>query len=492
MGRVQGGARAAFATPSWGPARITYFSRIIDTKEQPSGDKPKFSILKNERNQNIRLGHLKGMNYKKAVVLGIFASASLVFADGPWTLSACLKQAKEKSLKLESAKIREQKADVSIEQAKVANYPTVSASIGNSLYDSPFRDGPQDHYRLNASISASYTLWDGGTTKLSIQANELNKEATRLSTKETERSIQESVLNAYMNLLAAIEKLHTADASVELAKAEFEHYNTLFEAGSITKKDLTQSQANVLQKEAAQLSAQLSVNTSKTTLRQLLELPESAEFEVSAPESDIKTPDELGAIPSLDALQKTATDNHPGLKSDSLSIQAAKKNTEIAGKGKSVKVSLGANASTGLQAWESGKYGSQIKNGYSHSISLNINIPIVDGGATENKVLQAQLSETENMVALKELAKSLENNIEKLYLNALSADMQWKAAILQVEAENEALLVAEEQHNVGSLTYTDLLSQKNRLESAQSTLTNAKYTSLLARHLLDLYQGKLD
>lgn len=432
------------------------------------------------------------MNYRKAIVLGIFASASLVFADSSWTLSACLKQAKEKSLKLESAKIREQKADVSIEQAKVANYPTVSASIGNSLYDSPFRDGPQDHYRLNASISASYTLWDGGTTKLSIQANELNKEATRLSTKETERSIQESVLNAYMNLLAAIEKLHTAAASVELAKAEFEHYNTLFEAGSITKKDLTQSQANVLQKEAAQLSAQLSVNTSKTTLRQLLELPESAEFEVSAPESDIKTPDELSAIPSLDALQKTATDNHPGLKSDSLSIQAAKKNTEIAGKGKSVKVSLGANASTGLQAWESGKYGSQIKNGYSHSISLNINIPIVDGGATENKVLQAQLSETENMVALKELAKSLENTIEKLYLNALSADMQWKAAILQVEAENEALLVAEEQHNVGSLTYTDLLSQKNRLESAQSTLTNAKYTSLLARNLLDLYQGKLD
>ena len=25
MGRVQGGARAAFATPSWGPARMTYF-----------------------------------------------------------------------------------------------------------------------------------------------------------------------------------------------------------------------------------------------------------------------------------------------------------------------------------------------------------------------------------------------------------------------------------------------------------------------------------
>ena len=29
MGRVQGGARAAFATPSLGPARMTYFSKVI-------------------------------------------------------------------------------------------------------------------------------------------------------------------------------------------------------------------------------------------------------------------------------------------------------------------------------------------------------------------------------------------------------------------------------------------------------------------------------
>ena len=32
MGRVQGGARAAFATPSWGPARMTYiitFSKLF-------------------------------------------------------------------------------------------------------------------------------------------------------------------------------------------------------------------------------------------------------------------------------------------------------------------------------------------------------------------------------------------------------------------------------------------------------------------------------
>ena len=155
-------------------------------------------------------------------------------------------------------------------------------------------------------------------------------------------------------------------------------------------------------------------------------------------------------------------------------------------------MTLGANSSTGLQAWESGGYGDQLKYGWQNSVSLGINIPIYDGGSTNNKMLLAQVSESEAALSMQETAKNLENNIEKLYLNAKSADLQWKAAILQVEAETEALAVAEEQRNAGALTYTDYLTQKNNLEKAQVTLVNAKYSSLLARKLLELYQGKLD
>lgn len=428
---------------------------------------------------------------KRVVTIGILISASMLFADSAWTLDACLKQAKQKSLQLESAKLREQSADINIKQAKSGNYPNVSASISNSLSDHPFVDN-EDHYRLSLGISGSYTLWDGGSTSLTVEAKQLSKLASELDTKQTERTVQESVLNAFMSLLAAAENLKTADASVELAQAEFEYYGRLYEAGSITKKDLTQSQSNILQKQVAQLTAKLNVSTSKTTLRQLLELPESEDFEIASPETGITSPDSLEPIPSLSDIQKKAREVHPGIKSDSISVQAAKKNTEVAGKGSSITVSLGANSSTGLQAWESGDYGKQVKYGWQNSISLGINIPIIDGGATTNKVLLSQITEAESQVALQETAKSIENTIEKLYINALSADMQWKAAILQVEAETEALKVAEEQRNAGALTYTDYLDQKNNLEKAQVTLVNAKYTSLLTRKLLDLYQGLLD
>lgn len=429
---------------------------------------------------------------KKAIFLGLLASATLLYAEGAWTLEACLKQAKEKSLSLETAKLREQQADISVKQAKSNRYPSLSANINNTLSDQPFEDGPMDHYRFSVGLSGSVTLWDGGSTGLSIESSQLSKEAAKFSTLQTERTIQESVLNAYMSLLAANEKLNTANAAVELAQAEFEHYGKLYEAGAITKKDLTQSQSNVLQKQVAQLTAQLSVNTSKTTLRQLLELDANAEFDVSAPEANVTTPDSLPPLPAYDQLMTDSKNANPGLKSDSISIKAAKKNTELAGKGNSITVTLGANASTGFQAWESDCYGHQMKHGYQHSVSLGINIPIIDRGATANKVLSAQVTEAETQVALQEAGKTLENNLEKLYINAMSADMQWKAAALQVEAETEALQVAEEQRNAGALTYTDFLTQKNSLDNAKITLTNAKYTSLLARKLLELYQGKLD
>lgn len=429
----------------------------------------------------------------KAFFLGFIASATALWAaDGSWTLEECLAQAKKASLSLEAARLKEQSADISVKQARSNGGPTVSANIGNSLYDRPLADHPQDHYRFSVGLSGSYTLWDGGSTRLNTEAAQLSKEATALSTKQTERSIQESVLNAYINLLAAQENLRTADASVELAQAEFDNYGKLFEAGSITKKDLTQSQSSVLQKQVSKLTAQLNVNTAKTTLRQLMEVDASDSMNVAPIDAGISTPDSLEKLPTYSQLLAEARSSNPGLKSDSVSIKAARKNTEVAHKNSSVTVTLGASSTTGFTAWESGSYGHQMQDGWTNTISLNINIPIIDNGSTENKVLQAQVNEASSQVALQESAKNLENSMEKLYINAMSADMQWKAASLQVEAEIEALAVAEEQRNAGALTYTDYLSQKNSLESAKVTLTNAKYTSLLARKLLELYQGKLD
>ena len=69
------------------------------------------------------------MDKTKVIVLGIFAMVSALYADGTWTLEACLKQAKQKSLSLESAKLREQKADISIKLATAITFICVCTVI---------------------------------------------------------------------------------------------------------------------------------------------------------------------------------------------------------------------------------------------------------------------------------------------------------------------------------------------------------------------------
>ena len=444
--------------------------------------------MQRERGPQASKGHEK---YRKAIILRHPAHGRRSLAAEHLDSGGLPQAGQEKSLSLESAKLREQAADISVKQAKSGNSPTVSASIQNTLYDHPFVHN-EDHYRLNLGISGSYTLWDGGATSLNVEVNQLSKEAdgarhqadrTQYPGKRAERLHEPARRTGKPphgrrlrgTLAGGIRALRQAFRG-GLHHQEGPHAEPVQRAAEAGGATLGAACGKYREDNAPAAAG--------TWRRRRIRGIGSRDAH--------RHPDSLDRYPRFAELKATSRNAHPGLKSDSISIRAAKKNTEVAARASSITVTLGANSSTGLQAWESGAYKDQLKYGWQNSISLGINIPIIDGGSTNNKVLQAQVSETESQVSMQETAKNLENNIEKLYLNAVSADMQWKAAILQVEAENEALLVAEEQRNAGALTYTDYLTQKNNLEKAQVTLVNAKYTSLLARKVLDLYQGKLD
>lgn len=423
-----------------------------------------------------------------------FLSVSLTvinaFATSPhWSLSDCMAQAKKASLKLQSVKLSEEKATVSLKQAKNERYPNLSASINQSLYDSPFKSGPQDHYRLNLGLSSSMKLWDGGATTLTIENRLLRKQSIFFQIEQTWLEIQESVLNSYISLLAAEGNVQIARAAFLLAEEDLKHIQYLFEAGSLTQKDLVLAKSEHAQKKAAVLLAEQTVENGRTSLRQLIEIPRESELKIEAPEFNITNPNEMPPLPTLADLFTDIQKNYPGLLADSIDILASQKEEAIASKTNSINVSLGASASTGLNAWESSAYGNQVKDGYSHNLSLGINIPLIDNGATTTNVLQAQISVTQARLNKRDTEKSLENAIELLYLNAESADLQWEAAILQKEAAEEVLRVAEEHRTYGIMAYTDFLEQKNKFEVAELNLNKAKYNSLLMRKRIDLYRG---
>ncbi len=421
----------------------------------------------------------------KASLIILLIAVSAFAAD--WTLEDCLKRAEEASLSLKVSKLGEEQAAIAIKTAKTDRYPSLSANINNTLYDNPFVEGPKDHYRLSLGISGSIVLWNGGATSLSVETAQIDKQEAEMRTALASLNLRVSVLDAYYAYLTANEKIEIAKKALEISEAEKENQFKLFEAGNITKRDLVLAEADAAQKQVSLLTAEQAKTNAETTLRQLLEIPREEEFRIIAENLDSLTPESLEEIPSLDSILNLAKSSNPNLVADSLATLSAEKNVKLAGKNSSISVTLGAQAGTGLQAWESDGYGNQLKYGYNHSVTLGINIPIIDKGSTTNKVLNAQIQSERSKITQQETLKALENLMEQLYLNAMAAENQWKAAMLQVQANEAAFQVADDQKNLGAITYTDYLSYKADLETSKITLTQAKYSALLARSLLKLY-----
>lgn len=421
----------------------------------------------------------------KASLIILLIAVSAFAAD--WTLEDCLKRAEEASLSLKVSKLGEEQAAIAIKTAKTDRYPSLSANINNTLYDNPFVEGPKDHYRLSLGISGSIVLWNGGATSLSVETAQIDKQEAEMRTALASLNLRVSVLDAYYAYLTANEKIEIAKKALEISEAEKENQFKLFEAGNITKRDLVLAEADAAQKQVSLLTAEQAKTNAETTLRQLLEIPREEEFRIIAENLDSLTPESLEEIPSLDSILNLAKNSNPNLVADSLATLSAEKNVKLAGKNSSISVTLGAQAGTGLQAWESDGYGNQLKYGYNHSVTLGINIPIIDKGSTTNKVLNAQIQSERSKITQQETLKALENLMEQLYLNAMAAENQWKAAMLQVQANEAAFQVADDQKNLGAITYTDYLSYKADLETSKITLTQAKYSALLARSLLKLY-----
>ncbi len=84
-----------------------------------------------------------------------------------------------------------------------------------------------------------------------------------------------------------------------------------------------------------------------------------------------------------------------------------------------------------------------------HSISLGVNIPIIDNGVETTNVLQAQVGVTQAQLNKRRNGKNLENVIETLYMNAKVSGSSMGSSASLKRAEEEAYRVVEEQKIIG-------------------------------------------
>ncbi|MFI3248167.1 MAG: TolC family protein [Rikenellaceae bacterium] len=442
---------------------------------------------------------MKAWRFMAVVALTATALQSNAQADGNsmvMNLDQCLDYAKENSITLKQAQISVDNAEVGESNAKSAFLPSLSATVSQGFSNSPFisGDNPSSYqgsvnkssYNGSYGVDMNMTLYNGGENALNLKQSRVSTEIAKLGVAQQEDILEINIAQLYVETLYSIEQIKVVESSIELSKKSLERGAAMKEVGSINEADYALLQSAVASDEYNLVVAQTSLSNRYVQLKQLLEISNDSTLEVSATEILQSSLD--SAIPSINEVYVAAMDIRPEITSSTLSIESALLDEKIAKTGYLPTVNLSAGIGVNHLTGSNYTFNYQLKNNYSNSIGLNIQIPIFNKFATRNSVLMAKNATEWANLNYTDQTKELYQTIETLHTNAINAQSMYLVSNSKLQALERSLELVTEQYNVGAKNIIELLTEQDDHRVASQEFLQSKYTLMLNKALLEYYQ----
>lgn len=417
----------------------------------------------------------------------LFILFSAIFFSIPakvWTLDECIDYAlkNSKTIRMQTENMTADSARISA--AKSVFYPDLSAGARAGLSGSPLQNPhPDPTGTISMSLSSGVTLFDGRKNINRLESAKKTLEQDEISLEIDKKDVISSVSKAYISLLYATENLKNAKTATELAQQQFEYQQTLAEIGSATQLSLTQSRAQASKVRYSQTTAQNSFNSALLQIKQLLDLPATEDFEIVYFETDLTDSSVLNSQYIFE--QNKA--HFAEIKSAEIAVEIADISLSLSKSGKVPTLSASASLSTGLNSRTDETANYQLQDGLSLSGGLSLNIPIIDNKSTRSSIIISKTTLNKAKIALETAEQNVRSQIELLVGDIEAARGRFSAAEEQFSAQSENMQTIEEMRTLGNITPIDYASQQNNFLSAQSELTQAKYSLMLANKLLEVY-----
>ncbi|HEY5464222.1 MAG TPA: TolC family protein [Hanamia sp.] len=409
-----------------------------------------------------------------------------------WSLQDCFDYAQKNNIQLQTL---EKDVDInyqSLLQAKAARLPNLTASTSqnftNSKNANPVVGGFQteSNFASNYGASSSMILYQGGYLKNNIQMQQLNIESANLNVQQALNNITIQITQAYLNILLSKENIIALQNVSQTSQAQYNNGKVLFDAGSIAKTELVQLEATLASDNYNLVTAQNQLRQNTLTLKQILELPTSFNFQV---------PDSVAiAIPSeatdLQTAQDSALQNRPEVKNSEIALQQSDLQLKQFYAATRPTISAGASLATGYSDGTGIKYYNQLNNNFYQQIGVTMDIPIFNNRTNKTNIEKSKIEIDQSKLALKSTKLVLSQEVEQAYISFLNAKAQYDAAQVQFSANEENYRIANEQLKLGALNTVDFLVQKNLYIQAQQALIQSKYNVILNHGIYEFYLGE--
>lgn len=444
----------------------------------------------------INLGNLQ----MKKIILGLtIVFTSLSFAqEKQWTLQECVNYALENNISVKQAELSNQTNSQEIIASKGQFLPSISAgasqslSIGSTLDFVTNNRVSQTTHNTGFNGNVSQNIFNGFRTLNLYKQAKLNLATSELELARIKDDISLNVVNSYLNILFNEENLAVAESQFSFSEKQLERVKDLVDAGVQPKGNLLDVEATLANDEQRVIAAENNLDLAKLTLAQLLQLPLKG-FGVST--IDVGSPSEQLLYENSESIFSFAVENRNEIKSAEKRIEIAKLGTEISKSGYYPSLSLGYRYSTGasfsdLENVSNPAFFGQLDDFKSHSISLNLNIPIFSRFQNKTAVKKSRIQEENTLLNLEQAKLTLQSNIERAFTDARAALKTYVAAQKSLTSQKLAFENAQERYNIGAMNSFDLDQARIRLVNAEASLINAKYDFVFKTKVLDFYAGK--
>ncbi len=408
-------------------------------------------------------------------LLCLLATLSLSFSTSAADLEEILSLALENDPQINQAKAAYHAALESRPQARANFLPHINLSADTTdntqdrRFDNGLFGGNESFNSHRYTLSLTQPVYNRDAIVQRRQTDAIVGEAeVRLGS--AEQALIVRAAEGYFDVLAAKDNVSFANAEKEAIARQLDQTNERFEVGLIPITDVNEAQASYDLSIADEIDAN---NTLLNALEGLREITGRYHEELTPliANTPLPSPDP----PNIERWTEVALNENLAVKAAAFASENSRHAIERAKSGHYPTIDIVASQSNAVSGGGS-LGGSEID---SRALSLQLNVPIYQGGQIQSRAREAQARLDEANQRLEQQRRSTVRQVRESYLGVLASISRIKA-LKQAEKSSQSALEANEVGlEVGTRTTVDVLVARRLLFRAKRDLARARYDYIL-------------
>lgn len=401
------------------------------------------------------------------------------------TLKQCVEIAFKKSPELAFAKANKEEKRAIWTGSKKDLYPTLFADYnylnqpGSSR--SGFFDVPNNLYSY--AFTVEQPLFKGRALVTTVKINELEHKFSVSAYKQAQSDLLLTIHEAYFEVLKAQKLENEAEQSVLRLESQLNDAKSFFEAGTIPKNDLLQSEVELAQSKFVFIKAKNRTKLARSVLNVLMKQPADKSLAIK---------DTFSYIPGQIAWENvldTAMSSRPEIVQGELKIKQAEKNIILTRAEYLPSITLSAT----YEKQGDDPFADEFPFGPSEIKTARAMAEwrLWSWGQSRDKVFAAKRQVKKAQETFSQLVDTITIQLRQAFLNLQEAEENIAVTEKAVEQAEENYRINQERYQAQLSTTTDLLDAETLLTRARVSYYNAVYDYNIALAAVDWASGVL-